>query len=98
MTTGFLPLKISIRTHIGGGVTPPSYTVTEDGGTIKNGTLFTVNYEPGGFIALSPTSVAIILPDTTRIESTSITVISDTELTAVFGTTTPGTYDMEICP
>ncbi len=81
-----------------GGATPPSFTITESGGTIKNQTLFTVNYAPGGFTALAPTSVAIILPDTSRVESTSINVVSDNQLTAVFGIASPGTYTMEICP
>ena len=93
MTTGFLPLKISIRTHIGGGVTPPSYTVTEDGGTIASGEAFTIDYSPGGLLALNPTAVRV-----GGVESSSIVIVDDNTITAVAGNIPAGPNSMEICP
>lgn len=69
-----------------------AYTVTESGGTVTSSTLFTVDYAPGGLLALAPVSVTI-----GGVSASSVSVISDTKLTAVCGTVAPGNYSMEIC-
>ena len=66
-----------------GGATPPSFTITESGGTIASGEEFTLIVAGGG---LTDTTSVVI----DGIESTNINVISDTQLKAIAGFVLPG--------